>query len=535
MITNEVINEIRNKVNIVDIISNYVPLTKKGKNYFGLCPFHDDHSPSMSVSFEKQIYTCFVCHATGNVFSFVSEYEHIGFYDAVRLIGSKLGYNLDTKKKEITNNQDLEIYELACKYYQNSLNTSLGNNAIDYLTKRKIDRNTISKFRIGLSMSKSSLTEFLLSKNIKLDKLISLGISNERGQDLFINRIMFPLYDLSGNVVAFSGRIYNTHDESKYINTKETNIFKKGNLLYNYHLAKEHLKRSESIIVMEGFMDVIRASVVGINNCVATMGTAFTKEQALLLKKTTNNIILCFDGDNAGDEATDKAIQVLKEIDVTEIISKEELIEKINELNFNENELIEIILKSGTKRAGIKEISHNILSSVNNISELKNIEINKLEKVEGMSKIKAIELVAAIELGRRVYEDYKYKELVELTSPKTIIEYFNTEYKNQKQELFYVVYLDNQKKYLAKKLLFKGTTNYSLVHPREIFKEAYLLSASYIICLHNHPSGNAMPSKNDIDITKQISQIGKIHGIFLLDHIIIGDNNYYSFYEDNNL
>mgnify|MGYP002748192025 CR=1 FL=1 len=198
-------------------------------------------------------------------------------------------------------------------------------------------------------------------------------------------------------------------------------------------------------------------------------------------------------------------------------------------------ELIEIILKSGTRKYGLKEISHNILSSVNNISELKNIEINKLEKVEGMSKIKAIELVAAIELGRRVYEDYKYKELVELTSPKTIIEYFNTEYKNQKQELFYVVYLDNQKKYLAKKLLFKGTTNYSLVHPREIFKEAYLLSASYIICLHNHPSGNAMPSKNDIDITKQISQIGKIHGIFLLDHIIIGDNNYYSFYEDGKI
>ena len=200
--------------------------------------------------------------------------------------------------------------------------------------------------------------------------------------------------------------------------------------------------------------------------------------------------------------------------------------------NISNNELIEIILKSGTKNSGIKEISHNILSSVNNISELKNIEINRLEQIAGMSKIKAIELVAAIELGRRVYEDHKYKELVELTSPRTIIEYFNTEYKNQKQELFHVVYLDNQKKYLDKKLLFKGTANYSLVHPREIFKEAYLLSASYIICLHNHPSGNAMPSKNDIDMTKQISQIGKLHGIILLDHIIIGDN---SFYEDNNL
>lgn len=413
MITNEVINEIRNKVNIVDIISNYVPLTKKGKNYFGLCPFHDDHSPSMSVSFEKQIYTCFVCHATGNVFSFVSEYEHIGFYDAVRLIGSKLGYNLDTKKKEITNNQDLEVYELACKYYQNSLNTSLGNNAIDYLTKRKIDRNTISKFRIGLSMSKSSLTEFLLSKNIKLDKLISLGISNERGQDLFINRIMFPLYDLSGNVVAFSGRIYNTHDESKYINTKETNIFKKGNLLYNYHLAKEHLKRSESIIVMEGFMDVIRASVVGINNCVATMGTAFTKEQALLLKKTTNNIILCFDGDNAGDEATDKAIQVLKEIDVTpRIIRLEE--------NLDPDEYI---LKYGKEK---------FISKIDNTISVVEYRMNRYKKDKNLKDIKDIS--EYIDLTIKELSNSKDNILVELTLKKLSKE-FDIEYVTLKEKL----------------------------------------------------------------------------------------------------
>ena len=413
MITNEVINEIRNKVNIVDIISNYVPLTKKGKNYFGLCPFHDDHSPSMSVSFEKQIYTCFVCHATGNVFSFVSEYEHIGFYDAVRLIGSKLGYNLDTKKKEITNNQYLEIYELACKYYQNSLNTSLGNNAIDYLTKRKIDRNTISKFRIGLSMSKSSLTEFLLSKNIKLDKLISLGISNERGQDLFVNRIMFPLYDLSGNVVAFSGRIYNTHDESKYINTKETNIFKKGNLLYNYHLAKEHLKKSESIIVMEGFMDVIRASVVGINNCVATMGTAFTKEQALLLKKTTNNIILCFDGDNAGDEATDKAIQVLKEIDVTpRIIRLEE--------NLDPDEYI---LKYGKEK---------FISKIDNTISVVEYRMNRYKKDKNLKDIKDIS--EYIDLTIKELSNSKDNILVELTLKKLSKE-FDIEYVTLKEKL----------------------------------------------------------------------------------------------------
>ena len=208
---------------------------------------------------------------------------------------------------------------------------------------------------------------------------------------------------------------------------------------------------------------------------------------------------------------------------------------KYGKENISTNELIEIVLKSGTRKAGIKEISHNIMSSVNNINELKDMEVNKLMDIDGVSKLKAIEIAAAIELGRRVYEDDSYKELVELTNPSTIINYFHNLFKNKKQELFYVVYLDNQKKYIDKKLLFKGTVNYSLVHPREIFKEAYLLSASYIVCIHNHPSGNASPSGNDIDITKRIKEIGNMHGIGLLDHIIIGDNNYYSFFEDDNL
>lgn len=208
---------------------------------------------------------------------------------------------------------------------------------------------------------------------------------------------------------------------------------------------------------------------------------------------------------------------------------------KYGKENISTNELIEIILKSGTRNKGIKEISHNILSSVNNINELKIAEISTLEKIEGMSKIKAIELIAAIELGRRVYEDNKYQNLVKLTSPTTIIDYFHTEYKDKKQEIFTVLYLDNQKNYLDKKELFKGTVNYSLVHPREIFKEAYLLSASYIVCIHNHPSGDATPSKNDIELTRKIKELGILHGITLMDHIVIGDNNYYSFYEDNNL
>ena len=316
-ITNEIINEIRNKVDIVDIISKYLPLTQRGKNYFGVCPFHDDHSPSMSVSKEKQIFTCFSCGATGNVFTFVADYEHIGFYDAVRLLGNKVGYDLGTSK--VTKNKNAEayqIYDLACRFYQNNLNTIQGKNANLYLENRQIDKETIKKFKIGLSITKTSLTDYLISKGYSLSKLVALGISTENGTDMFTNRIMFPLYDLEGNVIAFSGRIYNTKEGSKYVNTKETAIFKKGNILYNYHNAKDVLKKNKNVIVMEGFMDVIRANTVGITNCIATMGTALTKQNALLLKKMADEIILCFDGDEAGLEATVSAINVFKEIDV---------------------------------------------------------------------------------------------------------------------------------------------------------------------------------------------------------------------------
>ena len=316
-ISNDVINEIRSKTNIVDVISKYVPLIKKGKNYFGVCPFHDDHSPSMSVSEEKQIYTCFSCGASGNVFTFISEYDHISFIEAVQLLGEKLGYDLGAR---VSNNQeqseDYKIYDLAVKFYQNNLHSSMGRNALKYLDDRKIDRQTIKKFGIGLSLSKSSLTDIMLSKNYKLDKLVSLGLSTDMGNDLFLNRIMFPLYDLNGRVVAFSGRIYNIKDSSKYVNTKETNIFKKGNILYNYHRARELLKKNDYVLIMEGFMDVIRASTIDVNNCVATMGTAFTKNHASIVRKMTDNIILCFDGDKAGEDATVSAIKVLEEVGI---------------------------------------------------------------------------------------------------------------------------------------------------------------------------------------------------------------------------
>ena len=398
-INNEMINEIRNKVDIVEIISNYIPLTQRGKNYFGVCPFHDDHSPSMSVSKEKQIFTCFSCGATGNVFTFVADYEHIGFYDAVRMLGNKVGYNLGNSK--ITKNKNDEaynIYKLSTKFYQNNLNTNLGKNAMEYLEKRKIDKETIKKFQIGLSIPKLSLTDYLLNKQINLKKLVELGISNDNGTDLFVNRIMFPLYDLEGNIVAFSGRIYNTKDASKYINTKETSIFKKGTILYNYHNAKEMLKKNDSIIVMEGFMDVIRANTIGITNCVATMGTALTKQNATLLKKMANNIILCFDGDKAGEEATTNAINILKEIDVNpkvvrleEELDPDEYILKYGADKFktkiaNPHNSIDFLMdihKSDKNLADIEDISKYIDESIKDLSSVEDdvlveLTINKL-------------------------------------------------------------------------------------------------------------------------------------------------------------
>ena len=382
-ITNDMINEIRNKLDIVEVISSYVALTPRGKNYFGVCPFHDDHSPSMSVSREKQIYTCFSCGATGNVFTFVQNIEHIGFYDAVRLLGNKVGYNLgDTKIVKDKNAKAFEVYDLACRFYQNSLNTSLGKHAQEYLVNRQIDKDSIKKFKIGLSVAKTSLTDYLLNKGYELKQLIDLGISNDGGTDVFVNRIMFPLYDLEGNVVAFSGRRYNTNDGAKYVNTKETTIFKKGTILYNYHNAKERLRKNDSIIVMEGFMDVIRASTVGINNCIATMGTALTKQNANLLKRTASSIILCFDGDEAGEEATTKAIEIFKEIDVVpkvvrleENLDPDEYILKYGYDKFkykldNPQSAIEFLMeqhKSGKNLTDAYDITKYINESINDL------------------------------------------------------------------------------------------------------------------------------------------------------------------------
>lgn len=304
----DVITQIRNKVDIVDIISEYLPLTQKGKNFFGVCPFHDDTHPSMSVSREKQIYKCFSCGASGNVFNFLMEYEHISFREALVLLSNKTGIDIGGVNIKRENNKYEEyynIYNLALKYFQNNINTTNAKDARSYLEKRMINEDVIKEFSIGLALPKrDGLYQLLTKKNYNSSLLNELGLV-VKNYDNFIDRIIFPLWDSSGKTVGFSGRIYRDNaSQNKYVNTKETPIFKKGQTLYNYHRAKEYARRNKYIIVMEGFMDVIRAYTIGVKNVVALMGTAMTNEQINLLKRLSNHIILCFDGDSAGKKAT---------------------------------------------------------------------------------------------------------------------------------------------------------------------------------------------------------------------------------------
>lgn len=310
IVSEEKINEIRNASDIVSIISEYIPLKMQGKNYFGVCPFHDDHSPSMSVSKERQMFKCFVCNKGGNVFTFVKDYENISYIEAVKKVADKVGINIDignVKNKDSKFKKEYEIMDFATKIFQNNLNSKEGGKAKEYLEGRSINDEIIKDFRIGLSLNNRDYLYNVLSKKYDVNKLDELGLITKDGiggYDKFINRIMIPICNEYGDVVGFTGRIYNNENTAKYINTKETIIYTKGNILFNYHNAKKYIKEEKCAILVEGNMDAIRMYSSGIRNVLALMGTAMTKEQINMLKKLRVPIILMFDNDDAGSLAT---------------------------------------------------------------------------------------------------------------------------------------------------------------------------------------------------------------------------------------
>ena len=427
-INEDLINEIRNSTDIVDVISSYISLTPRGKNYFGICPFHDDNRPSMSVSKEKQIYKCFSCGATGNVFKFIMDYENISFVEAIKKCADMANIPLDIKIKtsnvDDTKNKNLfDIYESSSKFYQNLINTAVAKEAKDYLHNRDINDDLIKEFKIGLSLKdRNMLVQFLIKKGYSKNDLLKSGLILENNygiSDIYCNRIMFPLEDLQGRVVGFSGRIYNSVDNSKYINTKETDIFKKGEILYNYVRAKDEARNKGYVIVMEGFMDVIRAYTIGIKNVIAMMGTAVTKNQAMTIKKMAKEIILCFDGDQAGAHATYSCIDELAKIGVTpkivrleENLDPDEYIKKYGKDKFtskieNSINVMDFKLSYLKQNKNIND-SEELASYVNEvITELSKIDDSVLREIS----LKKISVESNLDL------DFLKERLANITNP----------------------------------------------------------------------------------------------------------------------
>ncbi|WP_235070019.1 DNA primase [Turicibacter sp. TJ11] len=338
-IPQELFDQVIQKSDVVDVISDYVQLSKAGKNYKGLCPFHGENTPSFVVSPDKGIYKCFGCGEGGNVVSFVSSIEAISYPQAVLKLAKRAGIETDIVLQSDESIQDakfkneFDILEFAKGFYHYYLNhTKEGKMALAYLHDRGMSDETIAKFGIGLAPSYSdALVKTLANNRYSLEVAVNLGLLNEhQGQyyDRFKSRIMFPIFDKVGHVVGFSGRVFLEGDTNlgKYVNSPESTIFQKGKLIYHLNDAKLAIRRHNRVLLFEGFLDVISAVEAGFVESVATMGTALTEDHSRELRRLTDQIILCFDGDKAGLAAANKAIPILMaqnfSISVVEIPNK---------------------------------------------------------------------------------------------------------------------------------------------------------------------------------------------------------------------
>lgn len=322
----ELVEEIRTKNDIVDIISGYVRLKKQGSNYFGLCPFHNEKSPSFSVSQNKQMYHCFGCGAGGNVFTFIMEYENYTFPEAIKYLAEKAGVSLPeieydeaAKKRDNKRTRILELNKDVAKFYYYMLRSPQGKVGMDYLTGRKLTPETMNRFGLGYSSKYSNdMLNFLKGKGYTEDLIREAGLVNfdeKNGMyDKFWNRVMFPIQDVNHRVIGFGGRVMGD-GKPKYLNSPETPVFDKSRNLYGLNHART--SRKNHLILCEGYMDVIAMHQAGFPEAVASLGTAFTSGQASLLKRYTSEILLTYDSDEAGTKAALRAIPILKEAGLT--------------------------------------------------------------------------------------------------------------------------------------------------------------------------------------------------------------------------
>ncbi|MBP3398842.1 MAG: DNA primase, partial [Erysipelotrichaceae bacterium] len=390
-ISEETINDIRRHADIVDVISHYIPIQRKGRAVKAVCPFHDDHDPSLSIAEDKQSYKCFVCSAGGNVFGFVQNYEKIGFVESVYKVAELCNYPLELPKESFLPKVDSrkaslhKVMNEAIAFMKFQLMSVSAKSYYEYLIQRGITKEVIEKFEIGFNGPNDQLRTFLKAKGHEDSNMLAcnlIQLSQSGLHDVFYNRITFPIHDSLGNPIGFTARTLEK-DAPKYINTNETELYVKGHVLYNYHRAKQPSRMAGRVIVTEGVMDVIAFSKAGIDNVTATLGTACTKEQIRLLMQCSKTICFCYDGDKAGQNATAKAAKLASSmganveiIDNQTRLDPDEIIEKYGK---------EALIKMTKKTMTLMEFMFEWLKkqyNLDNYSEKKQFALRVKEEIE---------------------------------------------------------------------------------------------------------------------------------------------------------
>ena len=447
--SDEVINDVRQSNDIVDVISQYVHLKRSGRNFFGLCPFHNEKSPSFSVSPDKQIFHCFGCGVGGNVFSFITQIEGINFVEAVQMLAERANIQLPTlqdngdSQREELKAKVYKVNEFTAEFYHQNLYKPQAKIAQEYVKKRQLSNETLKSFKIGFSGKFDELYQELKKKGFGEKEILESGLvnKNERGQyiDRYRNRLMFPICDARGKVIAFGGRVLDD-SKPKYINSPENVVYSKGRNLFGLNVAKKgDLKR---ILIVEGYMDVISLHQRGITNVVAPLGTALTEQQGWLLRKNSEQIILSFDSDEAGLKAKLRALDILQNMGCDlRILQMEgakdpdEYIIKYGNARFNNLvdkalSIIEFKVKILKKDLNLENTNDKIkflneiaklISNVNNTIE-REVYIEKIAKEYDISK----EAIYA-EVNKLTYKNVKTEKVLE--KPKPVVTHIKREEK----------------------------------------------------------------------------------------------------------
>ena len=305
---------VRETSDILEVISQYVDLKQRGANYFGICPFHDEKTPSFSVAPSKQIYHCFGCNSGGNVFSFIMEYQSTSFPEAVKFVADRYNIKIEFEKKDFQFEKYTALYELhniAMQLYQDNLFSKEGSSALDYLNERGLSEDIIKQFKIGFAKDRwDHLVSKVKGKGFTKNQISQSGLftlSDKGVFDRFRSRIMFPIFHPSGKVIAFGGRIFNSDDPAKYLNSPETPLYHKSSVFYGLQATRDSIRKNNSAILVEGYMDFLKLYQGSVSNILATSGTAFTKKHVSSLNRLTKKVILLYDGDDAGANAAIKA------------------------------------------------------------------------------------------------------------------------------------------------------------------------------------------------------------------------------------